>query len=210
MTPTCLNIFFFSAWHCIVFWIKSKRVEREGERKAKKGMVSAKKWQKGRQKENRRRIEDWSVVAFYWSINQYHPKGLGLSSYVHMHTHTQPVVYHIIKCPVVKASDYKVPNWLFGRWIHHTATKQELYKSVQWTCYTVKIFYTAGDIFNFGAGKCAVGKLYFTTTSSPLNISFCLGFLNNVSELQKVWKTKASPTRLIKQSTGLYYGLSLL
>lgn len=169
-------------------------------------MVSAKKWQKGRQKENRRRIKDRSIVAFYWSINQYHPKGLGLSSYVHMHTHVHPVVYHIIKCTVVKVSDYKVPNWLCGLWIHHTATELELYKSVQWACYTAKIFYTAGDSFNFGAGKCTVGKLYFTKTL-PLIIWSCWIFFK---QSQWVLKNRATHAWLVKQSTGHYNDHSLL
>lgn len=75
---------------------------------------------KTRKEINRKgRGEDWTVVPLYWPINQHHPKGLGLSSYLRAHTYTHtavhPFVSHIIKCPVVRVSDYKVPNWLFGQ-----------------------------------------------------------------------------------------------
>jgi len=63
------------------------------------------------------RIKDWGVAASSVPINQHRSKGLGLSSYTHTHTHThthtQRSVSPIIKCPVVRVSDYKVPNWLF-------------------------------------------------------------------------------------------------
>lgn len=57
--------------------------------------------------------EDWGVVALYRPINQHHSKGLGLSLYACTHIHIS--VSPIIKCPVVRVSDYKVPNWLFGQ-----------------------------------------------------------------------------------------------
>lgn len=53
-------------------------------------------------------------------INQHHLRGLGLSSYARTHIHIS--VSPIIKCPVVRVSHYKVPNWLFGHRIHHSAT----------------------------------------------------------------------------------------
>lgn len=76
-----------------------------------------------REDESRNRgREYWGVAALYRPINQHHSKGLGLSLYANTsaqihtytctHTHTVPV-FPIIKCPTVRASDYKVPNWLF-------------------------------------------------------------------------------------------------
>ncbi len=65
------------------------------------------------ERNGKRRREDWGVVALYRPINQHHSKGLGLSSYACAHTHAS--VCPIIKCPVVRVSDYKVPNWLFGQ-----------------------------------------------------------------------------------------------
>lgn len=70
---------------------------------------------KTKEETNRKRGEDWSVVALYLPINQHHLSGLGLSSYVHARTHARPFVSNIIKCPVGRVSDYKVPNWVFGQ-----------------------------------------------------------------------------------------------
>lgn len=44
------------------------------------------------------------------------PKALGC---LYMRTHTVPVS-PIIKCPIVRVWDCKVPNWLFCQWIHHS------------------------------------------------------------------------------------------
>lgn len=64
-------------------------------------------------KTRKEKEEDWGVVALCRPINQHRSKGLGLSIYVCTHIHIS--VSPIIKCPVVRASDYKVPNWLFGQ-----------------------------------------------------------------------------------------------
>lgn len=79
--------------------------------------MSYRRGDKGRTKKERGRCR----VPYAAPLISITRKGLGLSSYACAHTpHT--TVSPIIKCPVVWLSDYKVPNWLFGQRIHHTAT----------------------------------------------------------------------------------------
>lgn len=96
-------------------WEEKKGKEKVGCGGYERNSINHTKRQgKTREGRNRkRRAEDWGVVAVHRTINQHHSTGLGLSLYACTHIHTS--VSPIIKCPVVRVSDYKVPNWLFGQ-----------------------------------------------------------------------------------------------
>lgn len=94
---------------------EKERVEDIGGREELRELHREAEGKTGKERNIIRRGEDWGVVSLYGPINQHHSKGLGLSSYACTHTHTHPSVSPIIECPVVRVSDYKVPNWLFGQ-----------------------------------------------------------------------------------------------